>query len=315
MTSMNTVHDNTDNTAGNTTGKDIAVIQMHSGSDLRANLDQAASLIEQAADRGASLAVLPEAFAFLGDGETDQLSVVENPGEGPVQNFLAETAARHGIWLVGGSVPIRSGSNGNKAHAACILFDDQGRMVAQYNKIHLFDVLVEDTGERYGESAVFEPGAQCVVVDTPCGRIGLTICYDLRFPELFRLLMDQGAECIVVPSAFTASTGADHWHTLLRSRAIENTVFIAAANQGNQGRESRDCYGHSLIIDPWGKVLSELDDAPGVATATLNFSDMERIRRDFPCLKHRRFNVQAPTKHDKRAERAERAAVKTRVSA
>lgn len=274
----------------------IAALQMHSGDDLNANLVQAESLIAQAADHGARVAVLPESFALLGDDEAAQLSVAETLGGGAIQDFLSTVAARHGIWLVGGSIPIRA--NASKAYSTSLLFDDNGNCVTQYRKIHLFDVFVEETGERYGESSVFEAGAQVVVADTPCGRIGMTICYDLRFPELFRRLIDRGAEYIVLPAAFTASTGMAHWHTLLRSRAIENAVFVVAANQGNRHRGRRDCFGHSVIIDPWGEILCELDDDVGVAVAPLDAELQARIRRDFPCLQHRRLDVQAGAEQD-----------------
>ena len=270
---------------------------MHSDEDLAANLARAERLIAQAAAEGARLAVLPECFAFIDDDIQAQFTVAENDGDGPIQNFLAEQAARHGVWLVGGSLPIRT--DGDKVRAACPLFNDKGERVARYDKIHLFDVFVEESGESYGESTVFQPGRQAVTADTPCGRLGFTICYDLRFPELFRALIDQGADYIVVPSAFTAPTGAAHWNTLLRSRAIENSCYVVAANQGNRRRGNRDSYGHSLIADPWGEVLCELGDEPGVAVATLDRDRLTRIRRDFPCLQHRKYAVHPSAEHAK----------------
>lgn len=272
-----------------TTAKTVAVVQMHSIDDVQANLKQAADFIAQAKDAGARLVALPENFSFIGEVDASQSTVVEQEGGGPVQDFLAEQSARHGVWLVGGSAPIRA--DDGKTYQTCLLFDDGGRSVATYRKIHLFDAFVEETGERYGESDAFDAGDQFVIADTPCGRLGLTICYDVRFPELSRLLVDNGAEVIVNVAAFTAPTGAAHWHALLRSRAIENLCYIIAANQGNQQIGKRDCFGHSLVVDPWGEIICELEEDKGVGVVTLDTDKIARLRRDFPCLRHRRYDV------------------------
>ena len=269
--------------------KKIAVLQMHSCGDVSANLAQAEALLTQAANAGARLAVLPEAFAYLDFPETKQLAVAEKDGDGRIQTFLAEQARRCGLWVIGGTVPIQSANN--RLRSMCLLFDAEGKRVAGYQKIHLFNVYVAETGETYGESGVFDPGNAVVVADSPLGRIGFSVCYDLRFPELFRLLASEGAELMVVPSAFTASTGLAHWRTLTRARAIENTVYVAAANQGNRRHGPRDCYGHSMIVSPWGEVLAELGGEAGVACAALDFQRQETIRREFPCLSHRTFRI------------------------
>lgn len=266
----------------------MAAIQMVSGHSLIGNLAEAADLLGQAADRGARLAVLPENFALMGRRETDKLAVREAEGSGPVQDFLAEQALRHRLWLVGGTIPLRSGdSAGDRVRAACLLFDDQGRQVARYDKVHLFDVQVVGSRERYAESATIEPGDRYVVADTPFGRLGLAVCYDLRFPEQFRAMADQGMEIMALPAAFTATTGAAHWEVLLRARAIENQCYVIAAGQGGQHTNGRETFGDSLLIDPWGLILDRLAWGPGIALANLDRAFLEDIRRQFPVLTHR----------------------------
>lgn len=265
----------------------IAALQMVSVDDVETNLRVAGELIAEARGAGASLAVLPENFAFLGRSERAKLEVAEADGDGPIQDFLRETAAREGIWLVAGTLPLR-GADPERARAACLVLDDQGRRRARYDKIHMFDVQVSDR-EAYRESATLEPGGQPVVVDTPVGRLGLAVCYDLRFPELFRRLVDGGAVGFVLPSAFTAATGAAHWHTLMRARAVENLAFMAGASQGGEHPGGRSTYGHSCIIDGWGTMLAERSEAgPGVVTANLDVDAMTERRRRFPVLQHRR---------------------------
>ena len=279
--------------------KTIAVVQMHSTDDVQGNLKQAADFIEQAKDAGARLVALPENFSFVGELDASQSSAAEHESGGPIQEFLAEQSARHGVWLVGGSLPIQA--DDGKTYQTCMLFDGDGRCTATYRKIHLFDAFVEETGERYGESDAFDPGDRFVVADTPCGRLGLTICYDVRFPELSRLLVDNGAEVIVNVAAFTAPTGAAHWHALLRSRAIENLCYMVAANQGNRRTGKRDCFGHSLVVDPWGKIVCELEEDKGLGVVTLDTDMSARLRRDFPCLSHRRYDVR-PEPHAPRVQ-------------
>lgn len=266
----------------------FAAIQMVSGSDRDANLTAAGTLIRQAADNGAHLAVLPENFAFMGQREADKLAIAEADGTGPMQDFLSDTAARHGIWLVGGTIPLRNGEQ-DRACASCLVHDDNGRRVARYDKIHLFDVDVPDSGERYKESAASIPGGQPVTVNTPFGCLGLSVCYDLRFPELYRKLSEAGADILVAPSAFTAATGRAHWELLTRSRAVENLCYMIAPDQGGVHASGRETFGHSLIANPWGRVLDRVISGPGLAIAELDSAGLAKTRQHFPALDHRRL--------------------------
>lgn len=265
----------------------IAAIQMVSGPSIAENLAATAELLAQAATHGAKLAVLPENFALMGQRESDKLAVREPEGDGPIQAFLAEQAARHRLWLVGGTIPLRVAGDDDRVHAACLLYDDQGRQAARYNKVHLFDVQVVGSAERYAESATIAPGDRYVVADTPLGRLGLAVCYDLRFPEQFRTLVDQGMEILALPAAFTATTGLAHWETLLRARAIENQCYVIASAQGGKHANGRETYGDSLIIDPWGVVLNRLPQGPGVVLAEFDRERLESVRQQFPALEHR----------------------------
>jgi len=265
----------------------MAAIQMVSEPDMAANLATAADLLAEAAGRGAQLAVLPENFAQMGRRETDKLAVQETPGAGLIQDFLAEQAARHRLWLVGGTIPLRTADDDQRVRAACLLFNDQGQPVARYDKVHLFDVQVVGSQERYAESATIEPGNRYVVVDTPWGRLGLAVCYDLRFPEQFRAMVDHGMEILALPAAFTASTGAAHWETLLRARAIENQCYVIASAQGGRHANGRETFGDSVIIDPWGLILDRRAWGPGMALARMDRPFLENIRRQFPSLEHR----------------------------
>lgn len=247
----------------------MAAIQMVSGHSIAGNLAEAAELLDKAADQGAQLAVLPENFALMGRRETDKLAVREIEGAGQIQDFLAEQAMRHKLWLVGGTISLQV-ENSHRVRAACLLFDDQGRQVARYDKVHLFDVQVVGSRECYAESATIEPGNQYVVVDTPFGRLGLAVCYDVRFPEQFRAMADEGMEIMALPAAFTATTGAAHWEVLLRARAIENQCYVIAAAQGGRHSNGRETFGDSLLIDPWGLILDRLAWGPGVALAKLD---------------------------------------------
>lgn len=267
----------------------IAAVQMASGPNLNANLLEAERLIGAAVDAGAELVVLPENFAFMGEAERDKLKVKESEGDGPVQSFLSEQAARHGIWLVGGTIPLAV-DDPDKVRAACILYDDKGQAQARYDKIHLFDVSLEETGERYTESEAIEPGSRAVTADTPFGRIGLAVCYDLRFPELFRNMSREGVDLIALPAAFTAATGKAHWDPLVRARAIENLCYMVAAAQGGYHANGRETYGHSMVVDPWGIVLEQLPRGAGVAVADMDRERVNRLRRSFPALEHRRLS-------------------------
>jgi len=262
---------------------------MASGPNISANLMEAARLIAVAAqDHGAKLVVLPENFALVGLSEQDKVKIRETEGTGPIQDFLANQAARHGVWLVGGTIPLKA-NDPKKVRAACLLWDERGRRMAHYDKMHLFDVHIEQTGENYAESMTIEPGNRPVVVDTPFGKLGLAVCYDLRFPELFRAMLEQGMEVLAVPSAFTAVTGMAHWETLVRARAVENLSYVIAAAQGGYHANGRETYGDSMIVDPWGVVLDRLPRGSGVVSAALESARLKSIRRNFPTIRHRRL--------------------------
>lgn len=264
----------------------VAVVQMAAGPNVNANLLEAERLLSKAAAAGAKLVVLPENFYLMGQREQDKLALREVQGQGPLQEFLSRQAARHRVWIVGGTLPL-AGQDPQRVRAASLLFDDHGQLVARYDKIHLFDVDVPETGERYRESETIEPGENSLVIDTPFGRLGMVVCYDLRFPELFRAMLDQGADLVSVPSAFTAATGKAHWEVLLRARAIENLCYVLASAQGGYHSNGRETYGDSMIVDPWGRVLDRLPRGSGVVMATLDRHRQEQIRRNFPVLTHR----------------------------
>lgn len=270
----------------------VAAIQMSSLADVDANLATARTLIERAREQGAGLAALPENFAIMGRREADKLRVSEPFGEGPIQSFLSQTARELGMWIIGGTIPIKAEDGSGKVAAACLVFDEQGRFVDRYDKIHLFDVNLPDREELYRESASIAAGSKPVVVPTPFGRIGLTVCYDVRFPELFRILQAQGAEILCVPAAFTAATGRAHWETLLRARAIENLSYVIAPAQSGRHESGRDTWGDSLIVDPWGQVLDRVEETGGgVAVAEIDLTLQQQVRERFPSLTHRRFNI------------------------
>jgi deaminated glutathione amidase len=273
----------------------IAAIQMASGPNVKANLAEAEKLIKIAVQQKAELVVLPENFAIMGMEETDKVKIAEEPGSGLLQNFLKETAIRHKIWLVGGTIPLRSDEPG-KVYAACLLINPQGEQVARYNKIHLFDVTIEASNESYTESETISAGEDIVVVDTPFGRLGFAVCYDLRFPELFRAMVEQNMEICAVPSAFTSLTGKVHWESLLRSRAIENLSFMIAADQGGYHVGGRETHGDSMIVDPWGHVLNRLPHGTGVVVANIDLAKLEHTRKMFPALDHLRLQCALSTK-------------------
>lgn len=266
-----------------------AAIQLASGTNVNANLLATEKLLEQAAKQGAQLAVLPENFAFLGVSCQDSLPFREKQGDGPLQQFLSRIAARLGIWIVGGTIPLE-GDDRAKWRAASLVFDSEGKEVARYDKRHLFDVNLVESNEEFKESDSIEPGDRVVVIDSPIGKLGLAVCYDLRFPELFRAMMDRGAEVISLPAAFTAVTGRAHWDILVRSRAIENLAYVIAAAQGGFHVQGRETYGHSMVVNPWGTVLDERERGNGVAIAEINHEFQESSRRNFPCLQHRQLH-------------------------
>ena len=265
-----------------------AAIQMASSPNVGSNLLEAGKLIAEAAKSGAKLIALPENFAIMGMHELDKVDVREPDNNGIIQTFLAETAKKHGVWLVGGTIPLAA-DNDKKVRAACVVYNDKGERVARYDKIHLFDVSVPDTNEEYKESDSIEQGNEPLVIDTPFGRIGFAICYDLRFPEYFRQLQQQKVDIIIVPSAFTAETGAAHWEVLLRARAIENLCYIIAPNQGGFHINGRKTFGHSMIIDPWGIILDCHKTGAGFVAADIDTEHLDKVRASFPVLSHRRF--------------------------
>lgn len=261
----------------------IAAAQMVSSSSIINNLEQVEQFFIAANTMEIDLLVLPENFAFMGKGENDKLKIAEKYLMGEIQEKISYFAKHYGLWVIAGTLPLQ-GLN-NKVRASCLVFDDKGFCVARYDKIHLFDVVVSDE-ERYEESATIERGEELVVVDTPIGKIGLTVCYDLRFPELFQYLVYRGAEIITVPSAFTALTGAAHWEPLLRARAIENLSYIVAPNQGGLHENGRQTYGHSMIIDPWGRILSCCEENQGLISTAIDLQELRQLRRRFPTNEH-----------------------------
>lgn len=269
----------------------VAAIQMTSGPDVTANLEQARGLLEEAAARGAGLAALPENFAFLGLRDADKRDVAEGDGSGPIQDFLANTAQRLRMAIVGGTVPLRGGADGRVA-AASLVYDPDGKRTARYDKIHLFDVDIPGHTESYRESAHIAPGSKPAVVDTPVGRVGLSVCYDVRFPELFRALSATGAQLFTVPSAFTSPTGRAHWETLLRARAIENLCYVIAPAQSGFHANGRETYGDSMVVDYWGRILQRLPRGRGCVVADIDLERQAEARKSFPALDHRAF---APT--------------------
>jgi predicted amidohydrolase len=264
----------------------IAAIQMTSGPDVAANLEQARPLLEDAARRGAQLAVLPENCAFLGLRDADKREIAEAEGSGPIQDFFASTASRLQMWIVAGTIALRAGDDGRVA-AASIVYDAAGNRVARYDKIHLFDVDIPGRAERYRESAHVAPGSETVVVDTPVGRLGLSVCYDVRFPELFRRLSAAGAQILTVPSAFTAPTGRAHWETLMCARAIENLCYVVAPAQSGFHPNGRETYGDSMIVDYWGRVVQRLPRGRGCIVAQVDSQRQAEVRQSFPALQHR----------------------------
>lgn len=268
----------------------VAALQMVSGNELKANLAVAATLIAQAAEAGAALAVLPETFALFATGMQRELGEQEADGPQIVRGFLREQARKHGIWLVGGTLPMADVA-GDKVYSAVFVINDSGEEVARYNKIHLFDVDVADAQGSYRESDTFAAGEDVVTVDTPFGRLGLAVCYDIRFPELFRAMFRAGVDIVAVPSAFTLMTGEAHWLALLRARAIETQCYIVGANQGGQHSKSRYTSGGSVIIDGWGTVLAEAPRGETCLVAEMDSDRLQKLRRNMPVKEHLRFEV------------------------
>jgi nitrilase len=266
----------------------VAAIQMNSQSDVQGNLALAGELLAGAAADGCKLAVLPENFALMPEKGRDKARHAEIEGDGPIQAFLADAARRHNLWIVAGSMPLRS-PEAERVYGGCPVYDTDGVRQAVYRKIHLFDVKLPDREESYQESWSMYPGDEPVTVATPAGCIGLTICYDVRFPELYRALVDEGATFFTVPAAFTRVTGEAHWMTLLRARAIENLAYVVAPGQYGEHPDNRATYGHSVIIDPWGKVLAEKAEGNCFVAANIDPELPAKLRSEFPALSNRRL--------------------------
>ena len=260
----------------------VALVQMVSTPSVAENLDTAGRLIAEAAGKGARLVALPEYFCILGLRDTDKVAAREKDGAGPIQDFLSETATRHDVWLVGGSVPLESGDPG-KVRNSCLIYDAEGRRVARYDKIHLFGL--ELGAERFDEGRTIEAGTTPCAIDSPFGRIAISVCYDVRFPELYRALAPM--DLILVPSAFTATTGRAHWETLLRARAIENLAWVLAPAQGGTHPNGRQTHGHSMVVDPWGKIVAERAAGAGVVVADIDPQFQAKMRNSLPALTHR----------------------------
>lgn len=265
-----------------------AAIQMASSPSISANLLEAEKLIAEAAKAGAKLVALPENFALMGESEFDKIKQKEKDGFGPIQEFLARVAEKYSIWIVGGTIPLEARDE-NKILAACLVFNAQGERVARYDKIHLFDVSVPDTDEVYRESDTIAEGDHDLVIDSPFGKLGIAVCYDLRFPEMFREMVNQGMEVLIIPSAFTEETGSAHWELLLKARAVENLCYVIAPNQGGFHINGRKTFGHSMVIDPWGVVLDCYKTGGGFVSADIDIEKIYKVRTAFPVLEHRRI--------------------------
>jgi nitrilase len=259
---------------------------MTSGHDIDANLEAAGRFLADAARLGAVLAALPENFAFMGKDSGDKRAIAEPDGAGKIQNFLADNSRRLKLWIVGGTMPLRMAGDG-RVSASCLVYDANGQRAARYDKIHLFDVDVPGSVESHRESAHTVPGRDSRLVDTPAGKLGLSVCYDMRFPELYRVLSRQGAELFAVPAAFTVPTGRAHWESLLRARAIENLCALIASAQWGVHPSGRETYGDSLILDHWGNVLARMESGTGAIVADLDAAARQEARRKFPALGHR----------------------------
>ena len=263
-----------------------AAIQMASSPNISSNLIEVERLISDAVNAGAKLVALPENFALMGHHELDKIKQQEQDGAGQIQDFLATTAKKYAVWIVAGTIPIADPANANKVMAACLIYNDLGERVARYDKIHLFDVHVPGSDEIYRESDTISKGNTPLVIDSPFGKLGIAVCYDLRFPELFRIMQKQGMEVLIIPSAFTQKTGAAHWELLLRARAVENLCYVIAPNQGGFHVNGRQTYGHSMIIDPWGSILECQKTNAGFVAADIDLVRLHKTRETFPVLQH-----------------------------
>ncbi len=266
----------------------VGIVQLNSGASVESNLQQAQRGITEAVEQGAQLVVLPECFASYGDGGLQGL--LEQLQRLKIEGWLSELSQSLGVWLIAGTIPVTGGDpDDDRVCSRCLVFDSQGREVSYYDKIHLFDVSVADDTGQYRESRDYQPGKHTALIDTPWGRIAPLICYDLRFPELFKVLALSGAELFFLPSAFTAVTGSAHWKVLLRARAIENGAFVIAANQcGSHGQ--RKTWGHSMVVNPWGQVVTSAAEVPRVLVVKLDSTELDRARESIPSLQHHKLS-------------------------
>ncbi|MFA6118716.1 MAG: carbon-nitrogen hydrolase family protein [Parachlamydiales bacterium] len=268
----------------------VAAIQMNSGDSVKVNLARVAQLVQDSAKKGAQLIVLPENAAFFGKNEKDKFLVSEKYQNGPIQDFMSKLAKNHNVWLIGGTIPIIDEENG-KTFSSSIVWNEKGEIVSRYDKMHLFDVFV-DENEQYQESEAITSGKKIICIESPFGKLGLSICYDLRFPELFRAQVQNGVNIISISSAFTNTTGKIHWECLIKARAIENQCYVIASNQTGIHPTGFQSFGHSMIVDPWGKVLASLEEEEGVVLAEIDLEYLKILRKRFPVLEHQKiFNI------------------------
>lgn len=266
----------------------LSCIQVASGPNIEANLLEISKHILSAKKLGADLVVLPENFSMIAKEDIMYLDIKEDLGKGRIQDFISNEAKKNDLWIVAGTIPITSPEK-NKVYSACIVFNNMGEQVSSYNKVHLFDVNLIETNEKYSESDNFLNGNSVTIVDTPFCKIGLAICYDLRFPELFRRLSQENVDVICMPAAFTSVTGKAHWEHLIKARAIENLVYFAASAQGGYHVSGRETYGHSMIVNPWGETLDIIKNNSGVIISSIDLKSLKKLRKNFPCLSHKKF--------------------------
>mgnify|MGYP001291327987 FL=1 len=263
----------------------VSAIQLNSGPNIKVNLYDVKTYIEQISETKTEIVVLPENFALMPENDNDYIKFSENLDDGQIQNYISDLARRYKLWIVAGTIPIKSPDN-ERVMASTITYDDTGKRVSLYNKIHLFDVTLPKSKESYNESKYFMPGETIEVIDTPIGRAGIACCYDLRFPELFRLQQDKKIEVIILPASFTEQTGKVHWETLIKARAIENLSYVVTSCQGGYHINGKKTFGHTMTVSPWGKTLDKLEKGKGFITSEIDLSQLKSIRENFPVLDH-----------------------------
>ena len=266
----------------------LACVQLASGPNVEANLIETSKYIEEAKKLGADLIVLPENFSMMAKEDSMYLDIKEVLGQGRIQDFISKEARKHDLWIVAGTIPTKSQKE-DKVYSTCIVFNNLGEQVSSYNKVHLFDVNIIETNEKYSESDIYLCGDSITVIDTPFCKIGLAICYDLRFPELFRKLSQENVDIVCMPAAFTSVTGKAHWEHLITARAIENLVYFAASAQGGYHVSGRETYGHSMIVNPWGETLDIIKNNSGIVISSIDLKSLKKLRKNFPCLSHKKF--------------------------